>query len=252
LETEDDDGLFDAHVKVAALAKVDDVNGELDRAAEALAKKWIGEYRVAIKSLADERRAVYDEIIAMSRDPQRIDVLRPRVRAEETEDADGNLLPTKTGHLMSAGNGGFPIGALNAWERRVLAAEMARPDFLAWYRNPGRASDDSLAIAYRDGKGNWRRMCPDFVFFHGDAHDVRVSIVDPHGFHLGDALSKLRGLADYVEQYGGEYHRIESVAEIMGGAARVLDLKVAAVREAIRDAGDAEALYRSDVASNYV
>ena len=26
----------------------------------------------------------------------------------------------------------------------------------------------------------------------------KVSIVDPHGFHLGDALSKLRGLADYA------------------------------------------------------
>lgn len=252
VESEDDEGLFDAHVKVAALAKVDDVQGELDRAAEALAKKWIGEYRVAIKSLADERRAVYDEIIAMSRDPQRIDVLRPRVRSEETEDGDGKRLPTKPGHLMSAENGEFPIGALNAWEQRVLKAEMARSDFLAWYRNPGRASDDSLAIAYKDGKGNWRRMCPDFVFFHGDEHDVRVSIVDPHGFHLGDALSKLRGLADYAEQYGAEFHRIESVAEITGGTARVLDLKVAGVREAIRDAGDAEALYHGDIASNYL
>ncbi len=250
--SDDDDGLFDAHVKVAALAKVDDVQGELDRAAEALAKKWIGDYRVAIKGLADERRAVYDEIIAMSRDPQRIDVLRPRVRAEETEDGDGKLLPTKPRHLMSAEDGEFPIGALNTWEERVLEAEMARPDSLAWYRNPGRASDDSLAIAYKDGKGNWRRMCPDFIFVHGDEHDVRVSIVDPHGFHLGDSLSKLRGLADYAEQYGAEFHRIESVAEITGGTARVLDLNVAAVREAIRDASDAEALYHSDIASNYL
>jgi hypothetical protein len=252
VETEDDDGLFDAHVAVAALAKIDDVQGELDRAADALAKKWIDEHRVAIKALADERRAVYDEVIAMSREPQRIDILRPRVRAEETKDGDGNLLPTQAGHLMSAEDGEFPIGALNAWERRVLEAEMARPDFLAWYRNPGRASDDSLAIAYKDGKGNWRRMCPDFVFFHGDEHTVGVSIVDPHGFHLGDALSKLRGLADYAEQHGDEFHRIESVAEITGGTPRVLDLKVAAVREAVRDAGDAEALYLSDVANGYL
>lgn len=252
VETEDDDGLFDAHVRVAALAKIDDVQGEIDRAADALAKTWIDEYRVAVKALADKRRAVYDEVIAMSREPQRIDVLRPRVRTEETQDADGNLLPTKTGHLMSAENGEFPIGALNAWERHVLEAEMARTDSLAWYRNPSRASDDSLAIAYKDGKGNWRRMCPDFVFFHGDEHAMRVSIVDPHGFHLGDALPKLRGLADYAEEYGGELHRIESVAEVKGGAARVLDLKVAAVREAIRDADDAEALYLSATATNYL
>lgn len=252
VETEVDDGLFDAHVKVAALAKVDGVQAELDRAADAVAKRWIGEYRVAIKALADERRAVYDEVIAMSREPQRVDVLRPRVRAEETEDGDGDLLPTTAGHLMSAENGDFPIGALNAWEQRVLEAEMARADFLAWYRNPGRASEDSLAIAYKDGKSNWRRMCPDFVFFHGDEHNVRVSIVDPHGFHLGDALAKLHGLADYAEQYGAEFHRIESVAELTGGTARVLDLKLAVVRDAIRDASDPEALYVRDVAIDYL
>ncbi|MBA3328372.1 MAG: DEAD/DEAH box helicase family protein [Solirubrobacterales bacterium] len=250
--TEDDDGLFDAHVRVAALAKIDGVQAELDRAADALARSWIDEYRVSIKGLADERRAVYDEVIAMSREPQRIEILRPRVRAEETEDGDGNLLPTRAGHLMAAENGEFPIGALNARERRVLEAEMARADFLAWYRNPGRASEDSLAIAYEDGKGNWRRMCPDFVFFHGDEHSVRVSIVDPHGFHLGDALSKLRGLADYAEQYAAEFHRIESVAEIKGGTPRVLDLKEAAVRDAIRAAGDAEALYVSGIARDYL
>ena len=45
----DDDGLFDAHVKVAALAQVDGVSGELDREADELGKKWFGEYRVAIK-----------------------------------------------------------------------------------------------------------------------------------------------------------------------------------------------------------
>jgi len=68
---------------------------------------------------------------------------------------------------MSDVDGNFPIGALNAWEMSALESEMAQPGFLAWYRNPGRASDDSLAIAYRDGKGNWRRMCPDFIFFSG-------------------------------------------------------------------------------------
>jgi type III restriction enzyme len=153
---------------------------------------------------------------------------------------------------MSDQDGEFPIGSLNAWEQRVLDAEMARLDFLAWYRNPGRASEDSLAIAYKDGKGNWRRMCPDFVIFHGDENDVRVSIVDPHGFHLADALSKLRGRAGYAQQYASDFHRIESVAQIKGGAARVLDLKQSAVRDAIREADDAEALYLSSVASDYL
>jgi hypothetical protein len=251
VETLDDDGLFDAHVKVAALARIDEVRGELDRAADKLARQWIDEYRVAVKGLPDDRRAVYEDIVAMARDPQRIEILEPRVRAEETRDEDGEPLATATGHLMADEQGAFPIGALNTWERQVLETEMARGGFLAWYRNPSRASADSLAIAYKDGKGNWRRMCPDFVFFHGDEEDVRISVVDPHGFHLVDALAKLRGLADYAEQYGGELHRIESVAKTKDGAARVLDLTKEVVRKALREADDVESVYGSDIAHDY-
>ncbi len=247
----DDDGLFDAHVKVAALAKIEGVQGDLDREANTLTQKWLAEYRVTVKGLSDERRAVYDDIIALSTEPQRIDILRPRVRTEETEDSDGNKVPVKLGHLMSDVDGNFPIGTLNAWETSVLESEIKQSGFLAWYRNPARASADSLAIAYKDGKGNWRRMCPDFVFFSSSGDDVKVSIVDPHGFHLGDALPKLRGLADYTAKFGGEFHRIEAVAEMRDKKLRVLDIKSLKVRQAINEADDAEALYLSDAATDY-
>jgi type III restriction enzyme len=251
VKTDDDDGLFDAHVKVAALAKIDGVREEVDRAADLLAKKWLKEHRVAIKALADERQAVYDDIVAMSTEPQRIDILRPRVRAEETKAADGSLLATRQAHLMSDPSGEFPIGSLNDWETRVLDAEMGQAGFLAWYRNPSRASNDSLAIAYQDGKGNWRRMCPDFFFFHDGESDVRVSIIDPHGFHLADALPKLRGLATFTETFGQEFHRVEAVAMMRDGTLRVLDVKADAVRDAIRVADDAEKLYLSSAATDY-
>jgi type III restriction enzyme len=251
-EDEDDDGLFDAQIKVTALAQVPGVHDDINREADLLARKWLTEHRVAIKDLADERRAVYDDIIAMSTDPQRIDILRPKVRAEETEaDAEGTKVDTRPLHLMSDEMGHFPIGSLNKWETTVLDTERARAGFLAWYRNPGRASDDSLAIAYKDGKGNWRRMCPDFVFFYGTEDDVKVSIIDPHGFHLADALPKMRGLADFTVEYGAHFHRIEAVSEIKDGAIRVLDLMNARVRDAIRSASDAEALYMSDIAGDY-
>ena len=118
MSDEDDDGLFDAHVKVAALAEIADVQEELDRAADLLAKAWLAEHRVVIKGLPDERRAVYDDIIAMSAEPHRIDILRPRVRAEETQDGTGSQLPTKRHHLMSDESGEFPVGKLNTWEIR--------------------------------------------------------------------------------------------------------------------------------------
>lgn len=247
----DDDGLFDAHLKVAALAKVDDVAHEVDREADKLATAWLDQYRVAIKGLGDERRSVYNDLIAMSTEPQRTSILRPRVRAEETKDLDGNPVKTEPGHLMSDAEGRFPVGSLNGWEVSVLESEMAQNGFRAWYRNPGRASDDSLAIAYRDGKGNWRRLCPDFIFFSGDDNDIRASIVDPHGFHLGDALPKLRGLADFAVEFGDDFHRIEAVAQMRDKALRVLDMTSEAVRKAVADADDAEALYLSSAAANY-
>lgn len=249
-DDEDDDGLFDAYVRVAALSRIDGVGEELDREADKLARKWLDAHRVAIKGLSDERRAEYDDIIAMSTEPQRIDILRPRVRAEETKDVDGKLLPTVSRHLMADENCQFPIGSLNEWETAVLETEMARDDFLAWYRNPGRASDDALAIAYKDANDAWRRMCPDFVFFHGKGDDVKASIVDPHGHHLGDALVKLRGLADFAAEFGDELHRIESIAAV-DGALRVLDMKASAVRDAVAHATDAEALYSSLVAQAF-
>ncbi|KZE92398.1 hypothetical protein AVP42_02552 [Agromyces sp. NDB4Y10] len=252
VEDEVDDGLFDAHLKIAALAQIDGVSTEIDREATALAMRWLAQYRVDIKGLGDERRAVYDDIRAMSAHPQRIDIRRPKVRAEETAaDVDGTKVDTRPQHLMADASGNFPIGSLNTWETTVLDAERNRAGFLAWYRNPGRASDDSLAIAYRDGKGSWRRMCPDFVFFHGTESDVKVSIVDPHGFHLGDALPKLRGLADFSLQYGDEFHRIEAVAQMKDKTLRVLDLKDESVREAIAQAKDAEGLYLSNSATDY-
>jgi type III restriction enzyme len=243
-EDEEDDGLFDAHVVVAALSRVEEVAEELDREADKLAAKWFSEHRVAIKGLSDDRRTVYDEIKGMSPEPQTIGIQRPRVRTEETRDQDGNELETRTGHLMSDPNGEFPVGSLNQWEIAVLDREMARPDFLAWYRNPSRASADALAIAYRDAQGNWRRMCPDFLFFHGDEERVKVSIVDPHGHHLGDALPKLKGLAEFAAKHGDAFHRIESVTRMKDGTLRVLDLARDEVRKAVASAGDVEALYR--------
>ena len=250
LADQDDDSLFDAHIQTAALAQVEEVPEALDREAERIARKWFSGYRVAIKELSDERQAVYDEIRSMSPQPSAIEVKRPRIRTEETRDADGNELATRTGHLMADGSGDFPVGSLNKWEIEVLDKEMARPGFQAWYRNPSRPSGDALAVAYRNAQGEWRRMCPDFLFFHG-AEPVKVSIVDPHGPHFADALPKLRGLAEFAEKHGESFHRIESVARLAGDTLRVLDLMEPSVREAVAKADDAEAVYRSDVAADY-
>jgi len=250
----DDDGLRDAYVRVAALSLIPEIAQELDREADKLAETWLGKYRVEIKDLSDERQAIYNDIRAMSTVPQRMTITRPKVAVVETKayDADGNPipLPTRPKHLLADEEGNYPVDTLNDWEIAVLDREMGRTRAVAWYRNPSRASQDSLGIAYSDGDGAWRMMRPDFLFFGDRDGKIAVSIVDPHSHHLADALPKLKGLAEFAAMFGGEFHRIEAISQL-DGQSRVLDMQNSAVRIAVAKATDAKALYGSVVAENY-
>jgi hypothetical protein len=85
-------------------------------------------------------------------------------------------------------------------------------------------------------------MYPDFILFHSSEDGVRPSIVDPHGYHLADALPKLRGLAAYAETHQDVFARIEAVVQGPDKRLLSLDLKSAAVRDAIRIHRDESAL----------
>lgn len=250
----DDDALRDAFVLVAALSQVPGVAEEIDREAEKLAEGWLGRHRVEIKDLSDERQAVYNDVRAMSTEPQRMAITRPKVAVVETKahDDEGNAvpLPTRLKHLLADDAGGYPVGALNDWEIAVLDKEMGRKSAVAWYRNPSRASQEALGIAYGEGDGPWRMLRPDFLFFGDHNGAIKVSIVDPHSHHLADALPKLKGLAAFAKEYGGEFHRIEAISQI-DGQTRALDMQDPAVRAAVGTATEALALYSSAVAVNY-
>ena len=84
-------------------------------------------------------------------------------------------------------------------------------------------------------------MC--FLFFTTRADGaIGASIVDPHGHHLQDAHGKLKGLADFAEEFGSDYVRIDAISKNdkgdLGadtkGALLLLDLKEREVRKAIR------------------
>lgn len=257
-DDQDDDGLRDAYVTVAALALIPEVGDDLDREAAKLTTKWFDEYRVAIKDLTPERQAVYNDIRAMAVDPQRMDLTRPKNALVETSyppksaDEEPIPMPSRSQHLLADAQGQYPVGTLNDLELEVLDKELSRPGVTAWYRNPSRSAQDSLGIAYKDARGTWKTMRPDFVFFDQAGLDqtVRASIVDPHGHHLSDALVKLHGLAAFAAEYGDEFHRIEAVAKV-GVATRVLDMKSEVVRTAVFNASDAQTLYVSHVAGTY-
>lgn len=250
----EEDELLEAHIQIAALARVNEIAEAIDHEADMLARRWLSETRVARKGLKDERQAEYERLEALSTQPEPLNLVVPKAAQAETKilhpDGTEEDVSIWTMHLMSAEDGTFPE-ELNQWEQKVLASEMKQLGFRGWYRNPDRATQESLAVAYKDELGGWKALRPDFLFF-GTAHDgsTVVDLVDPHGHHLSDALPKLRGLATFAEQFRGNFRRIESLAET-GGVMKVLDITKADVRNAIRASDSARRLYESEVARDY-
>jgi hypothetical protein len=247
------DALIDARTDVAAMGLVVDVTARLEAEADKLAKSWFDTYHEQIRALTHERQEVYRQIKGMSDEPQDVGLAKPESRWEATtaRESDGSEknLPNFTHHLLCDEAGLYPVEFDSHWEKDVLTIENGRPGFVAWYRNPPRASQDSLGVAYRYAN-SYSIVRPDFLFFAKEADTTVVDIVDPHGSFLADALPKLRGLASYAETYGSHYRRIEAIDKV-GEKLRVLDLMAPEVRAAVFQAADAKGLYQSAVARDY-
>jgi hypothetical protein len=247
-----EEAIVEARVDIAALGLVDEVQPYFDAEADKLAKAWLDEFRVAIKSLQHDRQEAYRQIREMSAEPQDVDLVKPGSKDEPTsirEHETVTPLPTYKNHLLCDERGDYPA-ELNSWEAKVLEAEMQRTGFSFWYRNPQQPGQSSLGVAYLDN-GQYKIVRPDFIFFSVQKDKTVVAdIVDPHGIHLSDALPKLQGLARYAEAHAQIYRRIEAVAEV-GGKLRVLDLTRADVRKTVIEAPSAKTLYESAMASNY-
>jgi len=248
-----EDALIEAHTDIAAIGLVPQIKDDLEREAKTLSNQWLDKYRVKIRSLNDERQDVYREIKEMSADPLDVDLARPKKWLQPTtvrgQDGSEKLLPCFELHLLCDANGLFP-SYFDSWEEKILHVELQREDTVAWYRNPARASQDSLGVTYVDGNDT-KIVRPDFIFFARlDDESIVADIIDPHSYHLADALPKLKGLADYAERNGAIFRRIETVAEL-NGVYKVLDLQEKNVREAVRSATNAKSLYESAFAVDY-
>lgn len=251
---DEEDALVEAHTTIASIGLISIIRDELEAAAENLAKQWLVEFRDAIRGLRDERQEAYRVISEMSADPLDVDLARPRSSIQQTTAKEVNgteiALPRYDKHLLCDDEGKFPLAFDASWEKTVLETELARADCEGWYRNPARASQDSLGVVYDDA-GEAKIVRPDFLFFARSAdQSIVADIVDPHGHHLADSLPKLRGLACYAEAHAAQYRRIEAVAEVEGHH-RMLDLKSSEVRDAIRTAASAKAMYSGPLARDY-
>jgi type III restriction enzyme len=252
LEEDFDDALIEAREEVSALYLLDNLQIHFDAAATELSDLWFEKYSDQIKKLSDHRQEVYRQIVALSAEPQDVEIARPVSRLEPSyvKEKDGSETEIRryAKHLLCDDKGEYPT-ELGSWESPVLSREMNRDGFRFWYRNPKRASQDSLGIAYTSGD-EIRIVRPDFIFFAEHDGTIVADIVDPHGFHLADSWPKLRGLAQYAETHKHIYRRVEAVAK-SGDKMRVLDLTRADVRQAVLEAENAEDLYKGPFASNY-
>jgi hypothetical protein len=244
--------LLDVRIEVAALLGVDGVLAEIDAAATRFVTDLLAKFAVEIKNTTGATRAAYRLVQEQTTNRETLTIdLRPNEKAA-TKDGKGNDLPLFEGHIYADGEGKSPA-KLNDWESTVIATETARPSFVAWYRNPQRAMPNSLRIAYQNESDRWKSLQVDFLIISKlDDQSLAASIVDPHGDHLADAKAKLRALAQFADDFGDRFVRIESVTEV-DGELRVLDLLDEQTREAVRafEGGRVSPLYTSTQSRPY-
>lgn len=245
------EAITEARVTVAGMGLVTEIGPYFDAKADELTKSLLEAHSPQMKTLSDDRKETYRQIIEMSTDPQSVDLAKPESRYEATkavENGNSSTFPTWKKHLLCDKDGKYPA-ELNDWERAVVEAESKRSGFLFWYRNPQQPGQSSLGVAYKEDD-EYKVVRPDFVFFAEQDGKVVADLVDPHGIHLADALSKLQGIAEYAKVHAGAYRRIESIAEI-NGKLRVLNMMDSSVQQATLKAGSAKSLYEGSLASDY-
>jgi len=225
---------------------------------EATATDWVREqldrFRVQILNTVGATRDAYTRVQEQTTVPETVTVqLRQNERAA-TKDRNGDDLPRYGSHVFADADGMYPAD-LNDWERTVVASELARDGFVAWYRNPGTATPASLRIAYQNDEGEWASLQPDFIVVSRRTDGtLGASIVDPHGDYLADARAKLQALAAFAERFGDRFVRVESVAKVEDGSLRVLDLADPALRAEVLafQGGKVTALYQSEHSRPYL
>lgn len=253
---EDGGGLQDVDInairaRVAAIGMLEvdgGVQAAVEDAADVLTRHWLQVNAGKISTLSDSRRAVYDEVRGMARRPELAPLEVQTDEQVDSVDGDLNPLPTAERHVVAGADGRFPLDAkLNRWERAAIAHELANASVRGWYRNPSVATKHSLRVPYQAGDG-WKSVQPDLVFVtESEDGSLRPSIIDPHGAHLGDALPKLKALAQYADQHGSLFERIIAVGAEKDDHLIGIDLLDPAVRAAVYgaqgDKASVEALF---------
>jgi len=238
LHARDDDDVTDTMILAIALAQDPELGPRVEGRAAELVSTWLQRYHSAITRLPEAAREEFDRVRRQSSSPERTTfTIPPRANGDRRGHAYQR-------HVLSDEAGNYRAD-LRPLEQHVLETELDH-GAVAWYRNPANRPKNALVIPWQKWDG-WHGLYVDFIFVHVSAGVLRPSIVDPHGAFMTDAVGKLKGLAEYVEQHLGVFHRVQ-VVDHLDGRYRMLDLLDEEVRAAIlaykgKDADDAGEIY---------
>ena len=114
-EAEDDldDALIEAREEVAALHLLENLQVLFDAEATKLSDAWLAKYHDRIKKLPHDRQEVYRQIVALSTEPQDVDLAQPVSRFEPTkvrekDGAEADIPNPAKQHLLCDENGLYP------------------------------------------------------------------------------------------------------------------------------------------------
>lgn len=170
-------------------------------------------------------------------------------------------------HIIQREDGLFPLRLL-PFERQVLQVQEGLPGYVGFYRNPssGNRGNSTMSIPWRDAESHNRTMHPDFLIFKRDGDGkVVLSVLDPHGDHLADAIPKMKAWVSYLERanevsgtgtYGDAFFEVlmPIVTDTKTGEVRCLDLADEVTREAVKAlpvGGSLMSLYRGEHSFSY-
>ena len=191
-----------AKLELFALCDDPAVPKKVEAAARETVQRWIKDHKAAIAGLPEGSRQAYNEVLKLAADPELSPLSYPKsIDAKKAEQ-------TWRKHLYVDEDALFPA-KLNTWETKVIEAEVARGDVVAWLRNPER-KEWSLCVPYRLG-GVQRPLYPDFLVVRSTADGLVVDVLDPHLLSLEDAPAKAAGLAEYADKHWPEFGRIELI-----------------------------------------
>ncbi|MBQ9566070.1 MAG: DEAD/DEAH box helicase family protein [Synergistaceae bacterium] len=178
-------------------------------------------------SLPEKFRKKYDDIVSDG------DIIsKHNFRLPEAIRVPHEMEGRLYGNHLFVDDSGTALINLNGWERKVIAEEEQREDFVCWLRNPSRGSW-ALCIPY-EIDGQTKPTYPDFLIIRRDGSEYVVDILEPHDPTRQDNLGKAKGFAEYARQNPG-VGRIQLIRMQLDSIGKERAFRLDMSRSSIRD-----------------